>query len=121
MSKSSIFVVLATVGAFIFSVYAFNGAESEASNTIPKESSIYEFTVTDIDGEEVNLKKFRGKTLMFVNTASKCGYTPQYKGLQAIYDKYKDKGFVILGFPANNFGGQEPGTEKEIKELKTKS
>ncbi|MCA1640164.1 MAG: glutathione peroxidase [Acidobacteria bacterium] len=71
----------------------------------------------DIDGKDVNLKKYKGNVLLIVNTASKCGYTPQYEGLQVIYDKYKAKGFSVLGFPANNFGGQEPGTEKEIKEF----
>ncbi|MDQ3633574.1 MAG: glutathione peroxidase [Acidobacteriota bacterium] len=81
--------------------------------------SIYEFKVTDIDGKEIKLKKYKNKVVMFVNTASKCGYTPQYEGLQKIYDKYKDQGFVILGFPANNFGGQEPGSNEEIKEFCT--
>ena len=71
----------------------------------------------DIDGKDVNLKKYKGNVLLIVNTASKCGYTPQYEGLQAIYDKYKAQGFYVLGFPANNFGSQEPGTEKEIKEF----
>ncbi|NNE98914.1 MAG: glutathione peroxidase [Pyrinomonadaceae bacterium] len=119
MSKTTGLVLLATIGAFIFSIYAFNGDESEASNLPPKETSIYEFTVTNIDGEDVNLRKYKDHVLLFVNTASKCGYTPQYKGLQAIYDKYKDQGFYVLGFPANNFGGQEPGSEKEIKEFCT--
>jgi glutathione peroxidase len=75
--------------------------------------------MTDIDGNDVKMDKYKGKVLLVVNTASKCGLTPQYEGLQALYDKYKDKGFVILGFPANNFMGQEPGTEKEIKEFCT--
>ena len=73
----------------------------------------------DIDGNDVKLDEYKGKVVMIVNTASKCGLTPQYEGLQALYDKYKDKDFVILGFPANNFMGQEPGTEKEIKEFCT--
>jgi len=119
MSKTTGLIIVAAIGAFFISVYAFNGNESSASNVEPKENSIYEFTVTNIVGEEVNLDKYKDKVLMFVNTASECGYTPQYKGLQAIYDKYKDQGFVVLGFPANNFGGQEPGTEKEIKEFCT--
>ncbi|CAA9428219.1 MAG: Glutathione peroxidase @ Thioredoxin peroxidase [uncultured Pyrinomonadaceae bacterium] len=71
----------------------------------------------DIDGKEVKLKKYKGDVLLIVNTASKCGYTPQYEGLQAIYTKYQAQGFEVLGFPANNFGGQEPGTETEIKEF----
>jgi glutathione peroxidase len=79
--------------------------------------SVLDFKMKDIDGKDVKLKKYKGNVLLVVNTASKCGYTPQYEGLQAQYDKYKDKGFFVLGFPANNFGSQEPGTEKEIKEF----
>ncbi|MDQ6787430.1 MAG: glutathione peroxidase [Acidobacteriota bacterium] len=71
----------------------------------------------DIDGKDVKLSKYKGNVLLVVNVASKCGYTPQYEGLQAIYEKYNAKGFYVLGFPANNFGSQEPGTEKEIKEF----
>jgi glutathione peroxidase len=77
--------------------------------------SVHEFTMTSIDGQPAPLAAYKGKVVMFVNVASKCGYTPQYTGLQALYDKYKDKGFVIVGVPANNFGGQEPGTNDEIK------
>lgn len=82
-------------------------------------ASVYDFKMKDIDGKNVNLKKYKGKVVMIVNTASKCGYTPQYEGLEAIYRKYKDQDFVVLGFPANNFRGQEPGTDKEIKEFCT--
>ncbi len=85
----------------------------------PPEKSIYDFTMKNIDSQDVKLNTYKGKVVMIVNTASKCGYTPQYEGLQALYDKYKDKGLVILGFPANNFMGQEPGTEAEIKEFCT--
>jgi len=85
----------------------------------PKEKSVYEFTMKDIDGKDIKLNQYKGDVVMIVNTASKCGYTPQYEGLEKIYEKYKDKGFVILGFPANNFGGQAPGAEKEIKEFCT--
>ncbi|MEP6849821.1 MAG: glutathione peroxidase [Acidobacteriota bacterium] len=80
---------------------------------------MYDFTMKNIDGADVNLGKYKKNVVMIVNTASKCGYTPQYEGLEKIYEKYKDKGFVILGFPANNFGAQEPGTETEIKEFCT--
>jgi len=79
--------------------------------------SIYDFVVKDIDGRNVKLSDYRGKVLMIVNVASKCGYTPQYEGLQKIYEQYKDKGFEILAFPCNDFRGQEPGTNKEIKEF----
>lgn len=77
--------------------------------------SIYEIPVKNIDGTETTLNPYKGKTLLIVNVASKCGLTPQYEGLQKLYEKYHDKGFEILGFPANNFLGQEPGTEEEIK------
>lgn len=81
--------------------------------------SFHSFVVTDIDGNEFPLSKLKGKKVMVVNTASKCGFTPQYADLQALYEKYKDKNFVIIGFPANNFMGQEPGSNQEIKEFCT--
>jgi glutathione peroxidase len=81
--------------------------------------SVLDFKMRDIDGKEVKLNKYKGNVLLVVNTASKCGYTPQYEGLQSTFTKYKEKGFYVLGFPANNFGGQEPGTETEIKEFCT--
>jgi len=77
--------------------------------------TLYAFTVTDIDGKPVSLADYKGKVVLIVNVASKCGFTKQYAGLQTLYDRYKDRGFAVLGFPANNFGGQEPGTEEEIK------
>ena len=76
---------------------------------------IYSYTLKSIDGQPVSLKTYRGKVLMLVNVASKCGYTPQYAGLEALYKKYKDRGLVIVGIPANNFAQQEPGTNEEIK------
>ncbi|MFW6157545.1 MAG: glutathione peroxidase [Balneolaceae bacterium] len=79
--------------------------------------SIYDFEVNDIDGNAVSMSDFKGKTILIVNTASECGFTPQYEGLQSLYEQHKDDGLVVLGFPANNFGGQEPGTEEEIKEF----
>ena len=87
--------------------------------TAASSRSIYDFQMRDIDGKNVKLKRYKGSVLLVVNTASKCGYTPQYESLQATYDRYKDRNFYVLGFPANNFGGQEPGTEKEIKEFCT--
>jgi glutathione peroxidase len=79
--------------------------------------SIYDFTMKSIDGQQVNLGSYSGKVVLLVNVASKCGFTPQYTGLEALYEKYKDKGFVIVGIPANNFAQQEPGTDDEIKKF----
>lgn len=76
--------------------------------------SFYDFTMKDLDGKEVDFSSFKGKKIMVVNVASKCGYTPQYEALQKLYSENSDK-LVILGFPANNFGGQEPGSSEEIK------
>lgn len=82
--------------------------------TVTKQESIHQFKVTDLYGKEFDFATLKGKKILIVNTASECGLTPQYKDLEAIYSKYKDKNFVIVGFPANNFGGQEPGSNQEI-------
>ncbi len=92
-----------------------NALQAQNKSAKEKKMSIYEFALQDIDGKEVKLDHYRGKALLIVNVASQCGYTPQYEGLQKIYSKYKDRGFQVLGFPANNFGAQEPGTNEEIK------
>jgi len=78
-------------------------------------SDVYNFTLPSIDGQPMPLADFKGKVVLLVNVASRCGYTPQYSALEALYEKYKGQGFVIIGFPANNFGGQEPGSDQEIK------
>lgn len=78
---------------------------------------IQEIPVKDIDGKETSLKAYQGKVLLIVNVASECGYTPQYKGLEAVHQKYKAQGFSVIGFPCNDFGGQEPGTATQIKEF----
>jgi glutathione peroxidase len=78
-------------------------------------AAIHQFTVKDIDGRDRLLAEYRGKVLLVVNVASKCGFTPQYEGLQKLYEKYKDGGLVVLGVPSNDFAGQEPGTEAQIK------
>ena len=83
-------------------------------------SGVYSFTLNSIDGKSAPLADYKGKVVLLVNVASQCGYTPQYSALEAIYAKYKDQGFVILGFPANNFGAQEPGTNEEIKTFCTR-
>jgi glutathione peroxidase len=77
--------------------------------------SVYDFTLKAIDGKPVPLSSFKGQVMLMVNVASQCGYTPQYEGLEKLYETYKNQGFVITGFPANNFGGQEPGTDAEIQ------
>ncbi len=83
--------------------------------SISAASNVHEFTLNNIDGKPVPLAEYKGKVVLIVNVASKCGFTPQYTGLEALYEKYKDQGFVIVGVPANNFGSQEPGTNEEIK------
>jgi glutathione peroxidase len=80
-------------------------------------ATVYDFSARSIDGKNRKLADYKGKVLLVVNTASKCGFTPQYKGLEAIYKKYKDKGFAVLGFPSNQFGEQEPGPDTEIAEF----
>jgi glutathione peroxidase len=78
-------------------------------------TSVYDFSAKSIDGEDESLARYKGKTMLIVNVASKCGFTPQYTGLEALYEKFKDKGVVVLGFPCDQFGHQEPGDEAEIK------
>lgn len=97
--------------------YSNSPAQSSDQTGGNRMKSIYDFIVKDIDGNEQKLEQYKGQVVMIVNVASRCGFTPQYSGLQKIYSQYKDKGFVILGFPANNFLGQEPGTNEEIKQF----
>jgi glutathione peroxidase len=84
-------------------------------------ASVHDFTMKTIDGHQQPLSAFKGKPVLFVNVASQCGYTPQYKGLEALYRKYKDQGLVVVGVPANNFGEQEPGSDEEIKTFCTRN
>ena len=86
----------------------------------PVSKTIYDFKMKDIDGKEVSLADYKGKVVMIVNVASLCGNTPQYKDIQAMYEKYKGQGFVVLGFPANNFMAQEPGSDEKIKSFCTR-
>src|ERR1700753_403496 len=86
-----------------------------AAAVIAGGKSIYDFTLNSIDGQPTSLGAYKGKVVLIVNVASRCGFTPQYTALESTYEKYKDQGFVIAGFPANNFGAQEPGTNAEIK------
>ncbi len=87
------------------------------SATINNNPNIHEIVVKDINMKDLKLSDYKGKVLLIVNVASKCGFTKQYAGLQELYEKYKDKGFVVLGFPCNDFGGQEPGSNEEIAEF----
>jgi glutathione peroxidase len=88
---------------------------AKAADDSAKPKSVLDFKMKDIDGKDVDLSQYKGDVLLVVNTASKCGFTPQYDGLEAAFEKYKDKGFKVLAFPANEFGAQEPGTNAEIK------
>jgi glutathione peroxidase len=90
-------------------------AEQKGPLMAAKTAGVYDFTLNDIDGKPVNLGQYKGKVLLVVNTASFCGNTPQYTDLESLYEHYRDKGFEVLAFPANNFGQQEPGTNEEIK------
>ncbi len=96
-------------------LYLLVGLTLMAAGSLFAASSLFEFTLPSIDGKPMPLAAYKGKVILVVNVASRCGFTPQYSALESIYERYKDQGFVVLGFPANNFGGQEPGTNAEIK------
>ena len=114
MTTARIAAVLVVAGSVCLSAAPRMAAAAEK-----KESSVLEFKVKDIDGKAVDLSKYKGEVLLIVNTASKCGLTPQYEALEALYEKNKEKGFAVLAFPANEFGHQEPGTDSEIKDFCT--
>lgn len=108
----------AVAGISVAASFAADGGSAPTKSTsTDKVEGALGFTMKDIDGKDVPLSKYKGSVVMMVNVASKCGNTPQYTPLEAMYSKYKDKGLVIMGFPANNFGGQEPGTNEQIKEF----
>jgi glutathione peroxidase len=100
--------------------YLLFGALLIMAGSLFAAAGIYSFTLNSIDGKPAPLADYKGKVVLVVNVASQCGYTPQYSALEATYEKYKGQGFVILGFPANNFGAQEPGTNEEIKTFCTR-
>jgi glutathione peroxidase len=86
-----------------------------AATVMAADKTVYDFTLSSIDGQPAPLSAYKGKVVLLVNVASRCGFTPQYTALESVYEKYKDRGLVIVGIPANNFGAQEPGTNSEIK------
>jgi glutathione peroxidase len=94
----------------LFVIFALLGTSLMAAD-----KTVYDFTLNSIDGQATPLSNYKGKVVLLVNVASRCGFTPQYSALESIYEKYKDQGFVIVGIPANNFGAQEPGSNQEIK------
>ena len=105
--------------SFMLLVSCKNEAQTKTklNSGMATRENIYQFKVTDLSGDSFDFASLKGKKILVVNTASKCGLTPQYEGLESIYNEYKDKNFVIVGFPANNFNGQEPGSNKEIAEF----
>jgi glutathione peroxidase len=103
------------LAAILFLVAAIAAVQVSAADKQPEKNSPLYFIMDDIDGNPVELERYKGQVVLLVNVASKCGLTPQYEALQAIYRKYGERGFTILGFPANNFGQQEPGTNREIQ------
>ena len=107
----NIFILLLVIG---IAVMLGRRAGAQEANM---DKSVHDLTVETIDGKQKSLADYKGKALLIVNTASKCGFTPQYKGLEALYEAYKDKGFEVLAFPANDFMGQEPGSNEEIKQF----
>jgi glutathione peroxidase len=112
MNKLFILIILISIATIL---YAFIGRKGSPT------SSIHQFKVKSIEGEELNLSSLKGKKILIVNTASKCGFTPQYKELELLYEKYKNNNFTIIGFPCNQFGNQEPGSSSDIKSFCTQN
>ncbi len=112
MSKLTLLLIISSVSFILYSFFSKKGVPT---------SSIHQFSAKTIDGELFDFSSLKGKKILVVNTASKCGFTPQYKQLEELYEKYKDKNFVIIGMPCNQFGGQEPGSSSDIKNFCTKN
>lgn len=114
--KMKIIAIVIILAAVLFMAFKLRpSVKSPNGQMIQTDKSVYDYTLTDIDGKAVNLGNFKGKVLVLVNVASKCGLTPQYEQIESFYESWKDKNVVVLGFPANNFMGQEPGSNEEIK------
>ncbi len=106
--------------ALVLSAYWIGGIRAKSAEmSLPVEDSAYAYSFTAIDGTPLSLESYRGKVLLVVNVASRCGFTEQYRGLEQLYENYKDRGLVIIGVPSNDFGAQEPGTDAEIKQFAT--
>ncbi len=112
MSKTIVIFIITATAFMMFSFFKFKGTPT---------SAIYSFKVNTIDGKEFDFSSLKGKKILIVNTASKCGFTPQFEQLEALYEKYKDKNFAIVGFPCNQFGNQDPGSGSDIKTFCTKN
>lgn len=110
--KSVFFIALLAISFLLFSFFKKKGTPS---------SSIHNFKVSTLEGQEFDFSTLKGKKILLVNTASKCGFTPQFEQLQALYEKYKDKNFVVVGFPCNQFASQDPGSSEEIKTFCTRN
>lgn len=118
--KKIVFKISAAI-ALVISIFGLTSAHSKKyTHPLPSNASLFDFKLKTLDGKEITLAQFKGKKMLLVNVASECGYTPQYKNLQALHEKYGNK-VVVIGFPANNFGGQEPGSSGEIKTFCTKN
>ena len=116
MSKRNNLFFVIKLFTISFLMITYNAcAQKEEKQSVPESNNIHNITVIDAENNPVKLSEYKDKVLLIVNVASECGNTPQYEGLQAIYEKYKDEGFEILAFPCNDFGGQEPGTMEEIQ------
>jgi glutathione peroxidase len=118
--KKNLKQALSTLIISVVTLFSFSAFRNPPKTSGGDPKSIYDFKLKTISGEEITLAKFKGKKMLLINVASECGFTPQYKNLQALHDQYGDK-VVLIGFPANNFGKQEPGTNTEIKEFCTKN
>lgn len=112
--KRSVIVLALAAAVILVGVFAASIIKNDVAAA---GGSVLDFSMRDIDGKTVKMDRYKGNVLLIVNVASKCGYTPQYEALQSIFKKYEGQGFFVLGFPANNFGGQEPGSNAEIKEF----
>jgi glutathione peroxidase len=113
--KCAVVIILGTMLFFSLSIMNAQPVKKDSVEITTEPQGVLDFHMKDIDGHEKPLSSYRGNVLMIINTASECGFTPQYETLEKLYEKYEGKGFRILAFPANNFGEQEPGTNSEIK------